>query len=147
MVNTIVSIRLFPARDTSPLAIFSPNPVSVTDPTIMPAQPQVTATEMALRALSSSPLMNIRKNCITSNRFSSRVMLTTQIRRHESIPHMAAFIAVLPPTKRTIITMTGKIIYQPSFKSCLTTGRCSLGSPSSPRFRASKCTLVKIPVK
>ena len=55
MVKIIVSQRLPPASATRPFAIFRPRPVIVTTPTIIPAQPQVTATEIALCALSARP--------------------------------------------------------------------------------------------
>ena len=63
------------------------------------------------------------------------------------MPQMAAFIAELPVQSNATITITGRIMYQPSLMSCLATGRCSFGRPRRPRLSASKGTFVKMPVK
>ena len=60
---------------------------------------------------------------------------------------MAAIMAERPWIRSAVITTTGAIMYQPCFMSWLTTGRWSFGTPRRPCFRASKWTLVKIPVK
>ena len=130
-----------------PFAILSPRPVAVTTPTIMPAQPQVTATDIAPLAVSSRQRTNFFKNSRTLNRLVSRTISITQIIRHEIIPYMAAFIADRPITSSATITMIGATLYQPVFSRYTTSGLCSFGIPSRPFFTASKCTLVKIPVK